>query len=80
MKCAHLQFDAEGVPIARALAAVSGRGAVDEPGDIWLCGDNRTGVAPPPAADWVTVEAEVHVMGDTKVFQRASRSSTKTSS
>jgi Domain of Unknown Function (DUF1080) len=33
------------------------------------CGDNHTGVAPPPAGDWVTVEAEVHVTGDTKVFQ-----------
>ncbi len=33
------------------------------------CGDNHTGVAPPPAADWTTVEAEVHVTGDTKVFQ-----------
>ncbi len=33
------------------------------------CGDNHTGVAPPPAADWTTVEAEVHVNGDTKVFQ-----------
>lgn len=33
------------------------------------CGNNHTGVAPPPAAEWVTVEAEVHVKGDTKVFQ-----------
>jgi hypothetical protein len=33
------------------------------------CGDNHTGVAAPPAADWVTVEAEVHVNGDTKVYQ-----------
>ena len=33
------------------------------------CGDNHTGVAPPAAGDWVTVEAEVHVTGDTKVFQ-----------
>ena len=33
------------------------------------CGDNHTGVAPPPAGDWVTVEAEVHVNGDTKVYQ-----------
>ncbi len=33
------------------------------------CGDNHTGVAPLPAADWVTVETEVHVTGDTKVFQ-----------
>jgi Domain of Unknown Function (DUF1080) len=33
------------------------------------CGDNHTGVAPPPAAEWATVEAEVHVKGDTKVFQ-----------
>ena len=33
------------------------------------CGDNKTGVAPPPAGNWTTVEAEVHVTGDTKVFQ-----------
>ncbi len=33
------------------------------------CGNNKTGVAPPPAAEWQTVEAEVHVNGDTKVFQ-----------
>jgi hypothetical protein len=33
------------------------------------CGNNNTGVAPPPASQWVTVEAEVHVKGDTKVFQ-----------
>jgi hypothetical protein len=32
------------------------------------CHDSRSGTAP-PAADWVTVEAEVHVTGETKVFQ-----------
>jgi len=33
------------------------------------CGNNNTGAALPPAGDWITVEAEVHVKGDTKVFQ-----------
>jgi hypothetical protein len=32
------------------------------------CHDSQSGTAP-PAAQWVTVEAEVHVSGDTKVFQ-----------
>ena len=32
------------------------------------CHDSQSGTAP-PAADWVTVEAEVHVTGETKVFQ-----------
>jgi hypothetical protein len=33
------------------------------------CGNNGTGVPAPAAAEWVTVEAEVHVNGDTKVYQ-----------
>lgn len=32
------------------------------------CHDSQSGTAP-PAAEWVTVEAEVHVAGDTKIFQ-----------
>jgi hypothetical protein len=33
------------------------------------CGNNGTGVAPLPADQWVTVEAEVLVEGETKVYQ-----------
>jgi hypothetical protein len=32
------------------------------------CHDSKSGTAP-PADQWVTVEAEVHVTGDTKIFQ-----------
>jgi hypothetical protein len=32
------------------------------------CHDSRSGTAR-PAAEWVTIEAEVHVSGDTKIFQ-----------
>lgn len=32
------------------------------------CHDSKSGTAP-PADQWVTVEAEVHVSGDTKIFQ-----------
>jgi hypothetical protein len=34
-----------------------------------ICGDNSTKVPAPPAADWTSVEAEVHVNGDSKIFQ-----------
>lgn len=33
------------------------------------CGNNGTGVPAPPADQWVTVEAEVSVDGETKVYQ-----------
>jgi hypothetical protein len=33
------------------------------------CGNNGTGVAAPPANQWVTVEAEVRIAGDTKIYQ-----------
>jgi hypothetical protein len=33
------------------------------------CGNNGTGVAPLPADEWVTVEADVSVEGETKVYQ-----------
>lgn len=32
------------------------------------CGNNSSGMPAPPAATWVTVEAEVHPGGDTKVY------------
>jgi hypothetical protein len=39
------------------------------PGGPGSCNDSLRGPAPPPT-EWVTVEAEVHVNGDTKVYQR----------
>jgi hypothetical protein len=46
-----------------------------EPGGMTMqqhtggCGNNGTGKAPNPAAQWTTVEADVHVTGQTKVYQ-----------
>lgn len=33
------------------------------------CGDNHTGKAPNPPDQWTTVEANVHLNGDTKIYQ-----------
>lgn len=33
------------------------------------CRDSKSGTAPPAGDAWTTVEAEVHVQGDTKVYQ-----------
>jgi len=40
----------------------------DKPAASGNCADSLTGPAR-PAAEWVTVEAEVHVKGTTKIFQ-----------
>jgi hypothetical protein len=46
-----------------------------EPGGMTMqqhtgsCGNNGTGKTPNPAAQWTTVEADVHVTGQTKVYQ-----------
>jgi len=33
------------------------------------CGNNNTGKAAPPPGEWTTVQVEVHVTGQTKVYQ-----------
>lgn len=46
-----------------------------EPGGMTMqqhtggCGNNGTGKTPNPAAQWTTVEADVHVTGQTKIYQ-----------